>query len=204
MWVYCDDTTDRWSDGHRFLNSSSTFDTWLKGLIDKGWAKNSEFGGGYTYNDENALSQDIVWHPFVLTDDCPWVEYSTEMMAVSIHGGCDARGGFTDYRMFEIDGHDGVYSFLDYSDCSVSWSCDKQIDPNQLVLDGVPPETGPHYYAQDFRGGYAEWYNHDSGSSDEPEQLDADEVAPHDEFGCARRCHCGGVLAIDGFYAPTH
>lgn len=202
LWCYLDDT-DRWDDDHKFLNSWGTLERFLDAMIAKGWAERDEFGGGYTYNEENALSQDIQWLPFTLSEDCPWNDgFKLGMVAVSIHGGCDARGGFTDFRMFECNSGDGIYGFLDYSDYSVGWRCDKHVDPNQLTLDGVEPETGEHAVYMDVRGGDVQWYWPDDYADDEPEKLDADEVAPDDEFGLARRCRCGHVMTVEGFYPP--
>lgn len=201
LWCYMDDS-DRWSDDHKFTNSYGTIERWLDEMVKKGWARRGEWGGGYTYNDENALSQDFQWLPFELTDECPWNDWDRGMVAISIHGGCDARGGFTDFRIFECDGYDGIVSLLSYGDYSVAWQCDKHVDPNQLTLEGVPPETGEHAYYQDVRSGYTEGWYVDGCDQDEPEQLDADEFAPDDPYGLARRCHCGAVLTVTGWYAP--
>lgn len=193
----------------RCYNDSSHFGDWLTALVDKGWAERCEFGGGYTYNEENALSQDIVWVPFALTDDCPWADFPTELVAVSIHNGADARGGFTDFRVFELSSYEGIYDFLDYGDYEVTWECNRPLpDPHQLALDGVPaPDPEPHQVYTSVRGGYGEWYDANSGVDlrDKPEELDADDVsedlAEH-RYGCWRRCPCGDVLTITGFHAP--
>ena len=49
----------------------------------------------YTYNEDNVLSQDI---QFIYSEI-----YETDIIAVSIHNGCDARGGFTDYKIFNVN-----------------------------------------------------------------------------------------------------
>jgi len=49
----------------------------------------------YTYNEDNVLSQDI---QFIYSEI-----YETDIIALSIHNGCDARGGLTDYRIFNVD-----------------------------------------------------------------------------------------------------
>ena len=202
-WVWME-AADRYSR-ERYSNGSGTVDDWIDLLVDKGWAERCEFGGGYTYNDECALSQDIVWTPFALTDECPWVEFPTEMIAISIHGGCDARGGFTDFRMFELSAYDGIYDFLDYCDFETVWECDAPLeDPNQLQIVETERHLEPHEFYVSTRAGYAEWYDQQGSNIDEPEQLDADEIDPDgdDPHGCFRRCHCGGVLRITGFYPP--
>ena len=55
---------------------------------------NSE--GIYTYNMENYLLQDFIYYTFTVD-----LGYGLEHFAlISIHNGCDARGGFTDYKCF--------------------------------------------------------------------------------------------------------
>ena len=58
----------------------------------------------YTYNEETVLSQNI---QFLYADDI----YDNDIIALSIHNGADARGGFTDYKFFKVDWD----MFLDYS-----------------------------------------------------------------------------------------
>ena len=58
----------------------------------------------YTYNEDTVLSQDI---QFVYGGDV----FENDVIALSIHNGCDARGGLTDYKFFKIDWD----SFLNYS-----------------------------------------------------------------------------------------
>jgi len=50
----------------------------------------------YTYNEQNVLSQDI---QFLYCGDI----YENNIIAISIHNGCDARGGLTGYRFFKVD-----------------------------------------------------------------------------------------------------
>ena len=50
----------------------------------------------YTYNEDNVLSQDI---QFLYGGDI----YESDIIALSIHNGADARGGLTDYKFFKID-----------------------------------------------------------------------------------------------------
>jgi len=49
----------------------------------------------YTYNEDNILSQNI---QFIYSEI-----YETNIISLSIHNGCDARGGFTDYKIFNVD-----------------------------------------------------------------------------------------------------
>lgn len=50
----------------------------------------------YTYNYDNSLSQDIQYISLGDTYDC-------NIIALAIHNGADARGGLTDYKIFEIE-----------------------------------------------------------------------------------------------------
>lgn len=60
----------------------------------------------YTYNDEYcSLSQDIQFISLGDTYDC-------NIIALAIHNGADARGGFTDYKIFEIE-EDLFYTWWD-------------------------------------------------------------------------------------------
>ena len=58
----------------------------------------------YTYNEETVLSQDI---QFLYMGDI----YESDIIALSIHNGADARGGLTDYKFFRVDWD----MFLNYS-----------------------------------------------------------------------------------------
>ena len=93
------------------------FETWIK--QDKtrynSWGEVEEFMSKYihrdkkintiyTYNEETVLSQDI---QFVYGGDI----YDSDVIALSIHNGADARGGLTDYKFFKIDWD----MFLNYS-----------------------------------------------------------------------------------------
>lgn len=75
----------------------------------------------YTYNEENCLSQDYQYYLFGTDDD-------TEIIALMIHGGCDARGGFTSPKFFNVK-EDSFYMTGDgYIQCQDNpdhnWSTD--------------------------------------------------------------------------------
>ena len=81
---------------------------------------------GYTYNEENCLSQDIHWIYFKLEDSNP---YDDGIALIMIHGGCDARGGFTRPRAFYASEEGDSPTFFDWSrwgigctECSAIWS----------------------------------------------------------------------------------
>lgn len=59
-----------------------------------------------TYNDSDSyqLSQDLQFALFKMR--------GKDYVALQIHGGCDARGGYTSPKFFEVDGIEGWRSFL--------------------------------------------------------------------------------------------
>ena len=68
----------------------------------------------YTYNYNNNLSQDIQFISIGDTYDC-------DIVALSIHNGADARGGFTDYKIFKID-HDLFHYIYESYEDYLEWS----------------------------------------------------------------------------------
>lgn len=93
----------------------------------------------YTYNHENAMSQDFIWS-----------KLSDEFCFIQIHGGCDARGGFTVPKIFAYDsdyiydfsrytigcGSDHRWEFCDgrfeYTDCDINWKDIEILDYDNL------------------------------------------------------------------------
>lgn len=80
---------------------------------------------GYTYNEDNALSQDIHWIYFELG------RHSSDdgITLIMIHGGADARGGFTRPHAFYSSFEGDSPTFGDWSrwgigctECSAIWS----------------------------------------------------------------------------------
>lgn len=95
----------------------------------------------YTYNHENSLNQDFVW-----------IQLSDEFCFIQIHGGCDARGGFTVPKIFKYD-QDYIYDFsrytigctkeyahrwdfcdgrFEYTDCDIDWKNLEILDYDNL------------------------------------------------------------------------
>lgn len=75
-----------------------------------------------TYNGEDNLSQ-VIQYVYFEVDDSPYV-------LLSIHGGCDVRGGYTKPRVFKVgndyslfDNAQG-YITCDCPDCRANWSTD--------------------------------------------------------------------------------
>lgn len=208
LWCYLDDS-DRWSDSRKYLNSFGTLELFVEQLAERGWVdKRAEFfGGGLTYNHDNVMSQDFHWFAFMTTDDCPWTDWPTLMVAINIHGGCDARGGYTDFRMFEVGGYDGYCSLMDFDSAEMWYQCDGANDPDpaQITLDGgetrkpcpYTANKGGQTVAANIRGGYVEWYWSGDYSSTEPEKLDDDNNGQP-----TYRCTCGGTLTLAGVSAP--
>ena len=62
----------------------------------------------YTYNEENCLSQDFQYYLFGTVDNA-------DIIALMIHGGADARGGFTEPKFFNVKED----SFYMTSDCTI-------------------------------------------------------------------------------------
>jgi hypothetical protein len=79
-----------WEDGARFYNSPDSFEEWLTeifGLPEDG------VKGFNTYNWENLLGTVLQGVEFTLGD--------MRLVALSVHGGCDVRGGYSDIVVFK-------------------------------------------------------------------------------------------------------
>ena len=75
-----------------FYGVSAEGEQWLK---DRGFTEGA--GGGFnTYNWCTNHSQILQGHYLVNEDDEPY-------LLLQIHGGCDARGGYTDAKLFKLD-----------------------------------------------------------------------------------------------------
>jgi len=98
---------------------------------------------GYTYNDQALLSQDIVFHQFSIDHD---------LVILQIHNGCDARGGFTNPRVFECD-----ESLFDY--CRATLHAENTLDPARTIMPfgtddnshSWHSDDGYHFYGDDCR-----------------------------------------------------
>ena len=104
-----------------------TYKSWDK-LMDEFHAKYKEkyyfdeknhLSSFYTYNEENALNQDFIW-----------IKLSDEFCFIQIHGGCDARGGFTVPKIFKWS-EENIYDFSRYT-----IGCSKERD-HYWDFDGV-------------------------------------------------------------------
>ena len=112
-----------------------------------------------TYNHENCLSQDIQY--VVVDPEGSDYIYGNEVyVLLQVHGGCDARGGYTEPKAFRVHGEVGLFD-----DNDVEFSCDGR-DPAQVeTLPGFPDATR-QYHGWSYRG---EWIDQDGSCCDEPE-----------------------------------
>ena len=107
-----------------------------------------------TYNGEDSLSQVLQYTVFTLPDD----DADETYIALTIHGGCDVRGGYTAPRMFTSYGED--YALMDNADFEVHMREAEDVVPDPAVepplpMDGVPARY-PRSLTIDYRGGYAD------------------------------------------------
>jgi len=100
--------------------------------------------GANTYNGECLLSQDL-----------QYTQFSTDfgdLVAIQIHNGADARGGYTKPRIFDCD-----ESFFYYTDATL-WAANT-LDPNQTIMPfGIEDNShswhtddGYHFYGNDCK-----------------------------------------------------
>ena len=82
-----------------------------------------------TYNYDTILTQGLLYI---------WFTYDTDdYIAISIHNGCDIRGGYTNIHIFKVDWADEMemakYEAL--IDCECRMHNYRQIDPNNIIYD---------------------------------------------------------------------
>lgn len=176
-----------------FLNERLEFDPELQAQFDE-FAEGSdapwfadmvefvetEFPGGMsatvnTYNHDNCLSQDIQY--IVVDPEGDDYIYGNDVFVLlQVHGGCDARGGYTAPKAFRVRGEVGLFD-----DNDVEFSC-TGTDPRQVeTLPGFP-DGATTYHGWSYRG---EWIDHDGGCCDAPEfKMNDDGVVPCPVEGC--------------------
>lgn len=133
-------------------------------IISKSWYTDRVFN---SYNSENALSQGYLGIFFKYNDE--------DYIAISIHNGCDIRGGYTDIHIFNVDIDEFVASHYDIS-----------IDCMRTNQSEPMCESGYQMYGDNT------YYSH-------LEQKDVDEkyIFEHtyvDENGDLRCKECGGYV----------
>lgn len=155
----------------RYYNAPSTFEEWHSQLIAKGYADDGrDFGGMIvnTYNGEDALSQTLQYGLVYLTEEgAEALADSGEgyYVLLSIHGGCDVRGGYTDLRAFWLGDYEGVCDLLDNAkleawcdQCGYSASSDNAgYEWQSYDRDtGEESYSGSGYFGREDEEGYAE------------------------------------------------
>jgi hypothetical protein len=155
-------------------------------------------GSGLTYNEENCLSSDFVYNLFTAENEDGWEQ---EYVAISIHGGCDIRGGYTDFKFFETGDIDYFFDFASYTTyftCNYQRPAIEQIQIDMFTGQVAGPIDQCQYY-HDNRGGYGEWYNQKGYTMTNPEPNDKD-----GEDGVTYECPCGkGDMVMDDISGPN-
>ena len=192
------DWTDgrRWGDhSQRYTNSIGTLEEWIDS--DERIDNHSELSGdGNTYNEESRLSQNFQWKMLTYDD----IDY----VAISTHNGADARGGYSDIVIYEMDGWD---YFFDWHGGAVELECDyqrSQIEQDQIDMftgDVAGPVDPCSFYVDLGQDG--EVYSHqtyDSFGLGDLTELDKDDHDGKLTFACP----CGkGKLTVGGVYGPN-
>lgn len=119
----------------------------------------------YTYNVDNALSQDIQFAFF--TDDS-----REQYVLLQIHNGCDARGGLTAPKAFRCTEE---LSIFDYCRGGIAPEYTETRQMELMHLEDKPALTEINWSTDD--GGYS-WY-YDGGTG--PNQLDKFEMSEDEE-----------------------
>lgn len=107
-----------------------------------------------TYNGEDSLSQVLQYTVWKDAED------DEVYIGLSIHGGADVRGGYTDVRIFTCYGE--PYALMDNADWTIHCDGSGQPDqnPGQLGLDGEPVGESHCGLWWDCRGGHLDSDEH--------------------------------------------
>lgn len=148
------------ADLHEFgMADERATDSWFACLDD--WIEAREFTGPYgdgrpqivnTYNGEDALSQIIQYTMFSHEDD--------NYVALCIHGGCDARGGYTAPRVFMLPEY---HEWALYDNCRFTAVITEPPTPADVLAQipafpEYPVPVGNRQIVVDFDGGSSEAY----------------------------------------------
>lgn len=170
-----------------------SIEMWLEAAKDRDWVDIGQ--SYYTYNFDNSLSQDIVVHEFEVYAG-PWEE--DHYVFLQIHGGCDARGGFTAPVIFKVTCESYAFGF-DSNDGSV-W-CPNRWElkyPGQLRTDGTEDDTPKCTYSFDLSGGDCIDSDGSFGFEPRPYVEDPDDDRTEDYTRCP---DCGTPLECAAPYA---
>lgn len=113
--------------------------------------ENNEPYPEYTYNRENCLSQNIIYDFFS-------INRNNSYAIISVHNGCDARGGFTFPVIFHISETDSFALYM--SDVRLTSSYSSSIKENKNNLELFPLKD--FIVIEDF---YVDWISDDAGYS---------------------------------------
>lgn len=146
-----------------------------------------------TYNAEDLLSQ-IVQYVY-------WTDDDGAHVLLQIHGGCDARGGYTYPVAFDVADYDGTGIFDNaratiYCECGKHWDAD---DGYTWALDGCYGQGYTplnEYAATDDRPDYPTPINPDQLNLFDDERKTPDSGVVWVEEGNGHCPHCGGVLNL--------
>jgi hypothetical protein len=126
---------DRYARGPE-TNHPGTVDDYVERMTERGWIdEDHEFTGWTnTYNHENCLSQDLQFRIVGLNEHHPLGPASIVFM--STHNGADARGGYSDFHIYECD----EWEMFDW--CNFSAYCPEcetlAADPADTIFDERP------------------------------------------------------------------
>lgn len=94
----------------------------------------------YTYNSDNLLDRNIIYYKF------------NDFVIIQIHNGCDARGGFTNPVLFQINFYDDFNPYesasIRCSECNAYWDYDScycyASSEDTNLSEDYPCEKGDH------------------------------------------------------------
>lgn len=122
-----------------------------------------------TYNGEDALSQTIQYTLFQARGE--------HYCLLSIHNGCDVRGGYTEPRVFTF--REEPTDLMSNASLTLSCAGVQRDDPSQLTLDGSPLPPPAHHYWDSDNGGYS-WRDENSHEVDFTFEPIPDGISPAD------------------------
>jgi hypothetical protein len=167
FWKWCA------SGEGRYINSPGSFEDWLATRNKPQSNKDKLFGRrppGYvdeintvnTYNGENLLSQILQYTVFRIDGD--------EHVGMSVHQGCDARGGYGSIRVFRYDPcNNGCSPTLsDNAQCRLF--ADNTADDENPTLFGSPRDFNNAHGWVSYNGGYSFDFDNGYGSYPDIEQ----------------------------------
>lgn len=108
----------------KYTNSTGDVEEYIEQVY--GGSEDESYYSGNTYNGEDLLSQGF-----------SYVTYGAQIF-VSIHGGADIRGGYSDYKVFTQDDEDTLW--IDATHCYMKCSC------GSVYSD----DCGYHWYNDDY------------------------------------------------------